>query len=96
MKRSELIERLAKKGGWQRHEAARMLEEIFGVIRETLSADGRVELRGFGVFATRQRASRAARNINTGESVMIRPHRTAVFRPGRLLKEMVQKGNKIP
>jgi len=51
---------------------------------------GRVELRGFGAFSTRERQARKGRNPRTGESVDVPGKRVPYFKPG---KEMRQRLN---
>ena len=53
-----------------------------------LADGGKVELRGFGTFSTRERKGRSGRNPRTGESVTVRPKRAMHFKPGKALREM--------
>jgi nucleoid DNA-binding protein len=45
-----------------------------------------IELRGLGTLEVRERWECVRRNLNTGEAVIVPPHRHAVFRPGSRLK----------
>jgi integration host factor subunit beta len=60
---------------------------IFDSITEQLSNGGRVELRGFGAFSTRQRDARVGRNPRTGESVSVNAKRVPYFKPGKEMRE---------
>ncbi len=60
---------------------------MFESIAGQLEKGGRVELRGFGTFATRQRDQRIGRNPRTGERVDVEPKRIPVFKPGKELRE---------
>ena len=44
---------------------------ILNLISESLQIRDRVEIRGFGSFSARNRASRIARNPNTGDAISI-------------------------
>ncbi|MBO4389081.1 MAG: integration host factor subunit beta [Spirochaetales bacterium] len=67
-----------------------VVELFFEEIKKGLSEDRIIELRGFGTFETRVRKGKDyARNPKTGESVSVEEHCTAVFRPGRELKQKV-------
>ena len=46
-----------------------IVQWTFDAIIETLVADGRIELRNFGVFEVKQRRPRKARNPRTGARV---------------------------
>lgn len=94
MKRSDLVRRLAARGGWTASEAARMIDEVFGTLAAALRLGARAELRGFGVFSVKQRQARLTRDINTGGELRIRPHRTIVFRAGRELQAAVNQPEK--
>ena len=64
-----------------------MVGAIFNSITEQLSKGGRVELRGFGAFSTRQRDARVGRNPRTGESVSVNAKRVPYFKPGKEMRE---------
>jgi integration host factor subunit beta len=58
-----------------------VLERIVGALAE----GRRVELRDFGVFSTREREGRIARNPRDGSDVTVPPKRAVHFKPGRAL-----------
>lgn len=62
---------------------------IFDKISSTLSQDGRVELRGFGTFSTRQRKPVVGRNPSTGERIHIPARRLPHFKAGKPLREKI-------
>jgi integration host factor subunit beta len=64
---------------------------ILNEISETLCKGGRVEVRGFGSFSLHYKASRNARNPKTGEKVVTEPKYSAHFKPGKSLRERVNK-----
>ena len=59
-----------------------------------LVAEGRVELRNFGVFEVRWRKPRNARNPRTGAKVMVPERCTIVFKPGRVMQHRVAEENR--
>ncbi|MFC3175039.1 integration host factor subunit beta [Novosphingobium bradum] len=91
MIRSELLAALAKENpGLRAEEVERVVDVFFDEIAQRLAAGGRVELRGFGAFSTREREPRKGRNPRTGESVEVPGKRVPYFKPG---KEMRQRLN---
>lgn len=94
MTKSELIKRLAKKHGnlYQKH-IEKLVDIIFSDITHTLSAGGRVELRGFGAFSVRTRSSRKARNPKTSEVVELGERHVPYFRAGKELRERLNKNH---
>jgi len=52
-------------------------------------AEGRLELRNFGVFEVKKRRPRQGRNPRTGEKVMVGERVAVTFKAGQVLKERV-------
>ncbi|MCY3878010.1 MAG: integration host factor subunit beta [Rhodobacteraceae bacterium] len=90
MTRSELIAQIAE--SYPELDSSviqRVVETVFDEIADSLGRGNRVELRGFGTFAVRERRSRNARNPRTGEAVFV-PRKFALhFKPGKLLREQL-------
>ena len=42
-----------------------------------------VTIRGFGTFQTKQRKAKPARNINTGETILVPARKVVVFKPSK-------------
>jgi len=88
MIRSELIQKLADENRDLTHqEVERIVALIFDEITDRLASGGRVELRGFGAFTTRQRDARDGRNPRTGVSVEVEAKRVPHFKPGKEIRE---------
>lgn len=87
MIRSELLQALAKENPELRTEdVERAVDTFFDEIAERLAQGGRVELRGFGAFSTRQRDARKGRNPRTGDSVEVPEKRVPYFKPGKEMR----------
>jgi len=87
MIRSELLQELAKENPELRsEEVERLVEVFFDEIAQRLAAGGRVELRGFGAFSTRERDPRKGRNPRTGETVDVPGKRVPYFKPGKEMR----------
>jgi integration host factor subunit beta len=87
MIRSELLQALARENPELRAEdVERAVDTFFEEIAERLADGGRVELRGFGAFSTRQREARKGRNPRTGETVSVPDKRVPYFKPGKEMR----------
>jgi integration host factor subunit beta len=65
---------------------------LFDAMRETLTAGGRVEIRGFGTLEVKNTKGKpGARNPRTNEITPVPPHRLARFRPGKILRDSMKK-----
>lgn len=88
MIRSELLEAIASENAELRAEEVEQVVDIFfDEIAGRLAEGGRVELRGFGAFSTRERSARTGRNPRTGESVAVPAKRVPYFKPGKDMRE---------
>ncbi|WP_438727546.1 integration host factor subunit beta [Parasphingorhabdus sp. DH2-15] len=88
MIRSELLKKLVDENPELKiEEVEKILDLFFNQITQQLAEDGRVELRGFGAFSTRERASRKGRNPRTGEAVDVPSKRVPYFKPGKEMRE---------
>ena len=88
MIRSELLQALAADNADLRPEEIEQVVSIFfDEIAKRLAEGGRVELRGFGAFSTRDRDARTGRNPRTGEAVDVPAKRVPYFKPGKEMRE---------
>jgi integration host factor subunit beta len=88
MIRSELLLALAKDNPDLRSEEIEQVVDIFfEEISQRLTEGGRVELRGFGAFSTREREARQGRNPRTGTTVDVPAKRVPYFKPGKEMRE---------
>lgn len=92
MTKSELIETLARK---QSHLAYRDVELAVKGLLEAMSqslANGeRIEVRGFGSFSLHYRPPRMGRNPKSGDPVVLRGKYVPHFKPGKQLREQVNR-----
>src|SRR5207302_2027791 len=88
MIRSELVQKLCTDfPELTQREVEGVVSAIFDSITDQLAGGGRVELRGFGAFSTRQRDARVGRNPRTGEAVSVDAKRVPYFKPGKEMRE---------
>ena len=89
MTRTELTEEIAQKLGTSLAESDKIVATMLDSIVRTLRSGGKVEIRGFGTFATRQRELRVARNPKTGSPVEVPAKNVPFFKPGKELQKSV-------
>jgi integration host factor subunit beta len=88
MIRSELVQKLCHDfPDLSQREIELVVTGIFNEITVQLAKGGRVELRGFGAFSTRQRDARTGRNPRTGEQVAVDAKKVPYFKPGKEMRE---------
>ncbi|MBO6609499.1 MULTISPECIES: integration host factor subunit beta [Altererythrobacter] len=88
MIRSELLQALHQDNPELRAEEIEQVVDIFfDEISDRLAEGGRVELRGFGAFSTREREARVGRNPRTGEAVEVPAKRVPYFKAGKDMRK---------
>ena len=91
MNKSELIEELAAKTGYNPKSTDKMVRIFFDRIKAALSAGDKVEIRGFGSFTLKKYKGYLGRNPKTGETVEVKPKQLPVFRTGKDLRSRVNQ-----
>jgi integration host factor subunit beta len=92
MIRSELLQELHKDNPDLRaDEIEQVVDIFFDEIAQRLAEGGRVELRGFGAFSTREREARNGRNPRTGHAVSVPSKRVPYFKAGKEIRERLNK-----
>ena len=87
MIRSELVNKLCHDfPDLSQREIETVVTGIFNEITAQLAKGGRVELRGFGAFSTREREARKGRNPRTGDSVDVPDKRVPYFKAGKEMR----------
>ena len=79
------------KGSLTQLATKEIVQWTFDAIIETLVAEGRIELRNFGVFEVKQRKPRKARNPRTGDRVDVAAKNVVTFQPGKEMEERVRQ-----
>ncbi|MXO86072.1 integration host factor subunit beta [Altererythrobacter aurantiacus] len=92
MIRSELLQKLGEGNPELRSEEIEQVVDLFfEEIARQLAEGGRVELRGFGTFSTREREARQGRNPRTGETVEVDAKRVPFFKPGKEMRRLLNE-----
>ena len=91
-----MIEKVAAKTELRKAEVEVAVDSVLELIAETLRANERVDLRGFGSFVVKERKERQGRNPRTGETITIAAKRDASFKPGKEFTEKLAQGKAAP
>ena len=89
MNKSELIDAVASETDLSKADATRATDAVLDSITSALSKGDQVTLVGFGTFSVRERAARAGRNPQTGETIQIKASKSPGFKAGKALKDAV-------
>ena len=91
MTKAVLVEEVAQVTDLTKKHAEVIVETVFRSIVDALHRGEKIELRGFGSFRLRQREPRRGRNPKTGDRVDVPPKKVPYFKPGKELKELINR-----
>ncbi|GAB4271312.1 MAG: HU family DNA-binding protein [Candidatus Rifleibacteriota bacterium] len=94
MNKSELVKAIAKKADVTNANAQAVLEAFIDAVKTSLKKGDKIQLIGFGSFATVKREARKGVNPQTKKTIKIPAKKVAKFVPGKELKELVNGGKK--
>lgn len=89
MTKSDIAREIAKATGLHQTGVKQIVQLTLDGIIDILASEGRLELRGFGVFQVKARKQRQARNPRTGEAALIPACRAVTFKAGREMQKRV-------
>jgi integration host factor subunit beta len=89
--KKEIVKKISEDINLTQLKTKDIVQRTLDAIIQTLVAEGRIELRNFGVFEVKQRAPRKARNPRTGEKVYVPSKNVVTFKPGKEMEELVRK-----
>ncbi|MDO4607753.1 MAG: HU family DNA-binding protein [Clostridia bacterium] len=87
MNKTELVAAVAEKAGLSKKDADKAVAAVIEAVIDTLKADDKVQLVGFGTFEVRARAAREGKNPATGEKIKIAACKVPAFKAGKALKD---------
>ncbi len=90
MNKANLVEKVHEVLGGTKVQAEQVVETIFGSITNSLKNGEDVSIAGFGIFASKERAARTARNPRTGETVNVPAMKVPKFKAAKALKDAVK------
>ena len=91
MNKTELIAAVAEKAEISKQDAEKAVKAFTDAVAEELAKGGKVQLVGFGNFEVSERPAREGRNPRTGETMTIAASKTPKFKPGKALKDEINK-----
>ena len=91
MNKLELFQALKDAADLSKSEAAAAFDFFFNGMADELANGGRVEIRGFCSFFVKGYGAYTGRNPKTGHRVKIKPKKLPFFKPGKDLKERVDR-----
>ena len=90
MTKEELVNALSAKTGVDKQATLNIVESMMETIKDSLSDNKEVFLRGFGSFIIKHRAEKTARNITRNTAVKIPAHNIPAFKPSKAFMQKIK------
>jgi DNA-binding protein HU-beta len=91
MNKTELVDAVARATARPKTEVGAVIDATVDTITKTLKKGDRVQLTGFGTFERRAYKASVRRNPQTGEPLKVKAGKRPAFKPGKTLKDAVNK-----
>ncbi|HIR29476.1 MAG TPA: HU family DNA-binding protein [Candidatus Coproplasma stercorigallinarum] len=91
MNKSELVAKIAADADLKKGDAEKFLDAFVATVKEVIAAGDKIQLVGFGTFEAKERGAREGVNPATGEKISIPACKVPSFKPGKGLKEELNK-----
>ena len=89
MTKAEIISSISNKIGIEKIDVQAVIEAFMSEVKNSISNEEDVFLRGFGSFSVKSRSPRIARNPRTGEKVQIGSRLLPYFKAGKELNNLI-------
>lgn len=90
MTKADIVNEISRSTGIDRATVLLTVEQLMDIIKDSLSNDENVYLRGFGSFVVKTRKEKTARNISKNESIIIPEHKIPSFKPAKVFMDEVR------
>ncbi|WP_368337702.1 HU family DNA-binding protein [Parabacteroides merdae] len=84
MTKNDLVNAIAKETGIDKTTTLTVVESLMDAIKNSLTNNEDVFLRGFGSFIVKKRAAKTARNISKNTTIVIPEHNIPAFKPAKV------------
>jgi DNA-binding protein HU-beta len=90
MTKADIVNEISKSTGIEKITVQKTVEAFMEVIKDSLTKEKNVYLRGFGSFIVKKRAKKTARNISKNTTIIIPEHFIPAFKPAKTFVSKVK------
>ena len=91
MTKADIVNEISSKTGLDKVAVLATVEAFMETIKDSLSKEENVYLRGFGSFILKKRAQKTARNISKNTTIIIPEHNIPAFKPAKVFCADIKK-----
>jgi integration host factor subunit alpha len=89
MTKIDIIQEVYEKLGFSKKDAAKIVESVFDLMKESLARGEKIKISGFGNFAVKDKKSRRGRNPQTGDEIEISARKVLTFKSSQVLRKVL-------
>jgi DNA-binding protein HU-beta len=94
MTKADLVTRISKSTHVDETEVLLIVESFMATLKDSLTKNENVYLRGFGTFEVKHRAEKIARNISQGTNLIVPAHNVPAFKPSKVFEDKIDSAVK--
>ncbi|MGC9343300.1 MAG: HU family DNA-binding protein [Bacteroidales bacterium] len=94
MTKADIVNEISKNTGIEKVTVQKTVEAFMETVKDSLSKNKNVYLRGFGSFIVKRRAQKTARNISKNTTIIIPEHFIPSFKPAKTFVNKVKSNVK--
>ena len=91
MTKADIVKKVSESTGIENQTVQKTIETFMETVKDSLTDNKNVYLRGFGSFIVKKRAKKVARNISKNTMVIIPEHFIPSFKPADVFVEQVKE-----
>ena len=91
MTKADIVNEISKSTGIDKASVLETVEKFMEIVKDSLTNDEHVYLRGFGSFIIKTRSQKTARNISKNTTIIIPEHKIPAFKPAKVFMDQVKK-----
>lgn len=89
MTKAEIVNQISQRTGIDKSTVLIVVESFMDSVKDNLSNEENIYLRGFGSFILKKRAPKTARNISKNTTIIIPEHQVPAFKPAKTFLQAV-------
>lgn len=87
MTKIDIIQDVYEKLGFSKKDAAKIVESVFELMKDSLARGEKIKISGFGNFSVKDKKSRRGRNTQTGSEIEISARKVLTFKSSQVLRK---------
>ena len=90
--KTQVVDSVQERIGFSRKKSTELVEQLIGIIKDSIEAGEDVLISGFGKFCVKEKGVRKGRNPATGADMMLDQRKVVTFKCSSVLREKVNNG----